>query len=133
MLFDHVDLRVTSFSKVRALYDALLPAMGYVRIVEDADSICYYDQERDRSAPFFGLDLEPTHQPNGTRLALRASSRSEVDALGEIARLAGAAAFEPPHLCKEYTPFYYATFFEDADGNKLEVCFREAPPADPAR
>jgi hypothetical protein len=49
MLFDHVDLRVTSFSKVRALYDALLPAMGYVRIVEDADSICYYDQERDRS------------------------------------------------------------------------------------
>jgi hypothetical protein len=126
MLFDHVDLRVTSLSKVRRLYDALLPAMGYPRIVEDADSICYYDEQRDRSAPFFGLDLDPGHQPNRTRLALRASSRAEVDRLGEIASSAGAAAFEPPSLCEEYTPLYYATFFEDADGNKLEICFREA-------
>jgi catechol 2,3-dioxygenase-like lactoylglutathione lyase family enzyme len=130
MLFDHIDLRVSSFSKVRGLYDALLPAMGCVRVVEDADSICYYDEKRDHAAPFFGLDLEPTHQPNGTRLALRASSRAEVDRLGEVARSTGAAAFEPPHLCEEYTPFYYATFFEDADGNKLEICFREAPPLD---
>ena len=129
MLFDHVDLRVSDLSKVRPLYDALLPAMGFSRVAEDADSICYYQPGEDRSVPFFGLDLDPGHRPNGSRLALRAGSRAEVDRLAQIARDAGAGAFEAPHVCEEYTPFYYAAFFQDADGNKLEICFREAPPS----
>jgi hypothetical protein len=29
-LYDHIDLRVTSLAKVRALYDALLPAMSII-------------------------------------------------------------------------------------------------------
>jgi catechol 2,3-dioxygenase-like lactoylglutathione lyase family enzyme len=130
MLFDHVDLRVRDFSKVRKLYDSLLPAMGFTRIDEDPDTICYYRQDADRSAPFLGLNLDPGHRPNGTRLALRAASRSEVDRLAETARMAGASAFEPPHVCEEYTPFYYAAFFEDAEGNKLEICYRSEPKAD---
>jgi predicted lactoylglutathione lyase len=74
-----------------------------------------------------GLVLDAHHRPNGTRLALRALDRLEVDRLAELARSAGALAFEPPHVCTEYTPFYYAAFFEDADGNKLEICYRDAP------
>ncbi len=127
MLFDHVDARVSSLNKARRLYNSLLPAMGFTRIVEDADSICYYRPGEDRSAPFFGIDLDPEHRPNGTRLALRAASRAEVDRLAAIARDAGATAFEAPHVCEEYTPVYYAAFFEDAEGNKLEICYREAP------
>jgi catechol 2,3-dioxygenase-like lactoylglutathione lyase family enzyme len=127
MLFDHIDLRVSNFSKARTLYDALLPAMGYSEIAADPEAICYYRPGGDRSNPFLGLVLDPLHRPNGTRLALRASDRPDVDRLAEIARLASAGAFEPPHVCEEYTPFYYAAFFEDADGNKLEICFRKAP------
>jgi catechol 2,3-dioxygenase-like lactoylglutathione lyase family enzyme len=127
MLFDHVDLRVSAFAKVRRLYDALLPAMGFTRVSEDADSICYYDPGDSRAAPFLGLALDPGHRPNGTRIALRAADRAEVDRLAAIAQTAGASAFEPPHVCEEYTPFYYATFFEDADGNKLEICYRKSP------
>ena len=127
MLFDHVDLRVSDLAKVRPLYDALLPAMGYSQLGEDAESICYYRPGDDRQAPFFGLDRDPAHRPNGSRIALRADSRAEVDRLAAIARGAGATAFEGPELCEEYTPFYYAAFFEDADGNKLELCFRELP------
>ncbi len=127
MLFDHVDLRVSDLARARPLYDALLGALGFANIVEDADSVCYYRAEGDRSAPFFGLVLDRGHRPNGSRLALMASSRAEVDRLAAIAEGHGAAAFEPAQLCEEYTPWYYATFFEDAEGNKLEVCFREAP------
>jgi len=127
MLFDHIDLRVSDLGKVRKLYDALLPAMGYSRIVEDADSICYYRPGDDRSAPFLGLDLDPSHRRNGSRIAVRAASRAELERLAAIARDAGATAFEGPELCEEYTPYYYAAFFEDADGNKLELCYREAP------
>jgi catechol 2,3-dioxygenase-like lactoylglutathione lyase family enzyme len=127
MLFDHVDLRVSDFSRVRPLYDALLPAMGYSRIDQDPETICYYHPGDDRGQAFFGIDVDSNHRPNATRIALRAASRDEVDRLAEIARVAGAQAFEPAHLCTEYTPNYYATFFEDADGNRLEICFREAP------
>jgi catechol 2,3-dioxygenase-like lactoylglutathione lyase family enzyme len=127
MLFDHVDLRVSGFSAVRELYNTLLGALGFTRIAEDSDSICYYRPGEERSAPFLGLVADPNHRPNGTRIALRAASREEVDRLAEVARSAGAQAFEPPHVCEEYTPFYYATFFEDADGNKLEICFRAEP------
>lgn len=127
MLFDHVDLRASDLVKVRPLYDALLAAMGYSRVAQDADSICYYQPSEDRSMPFFCLDLDPDHRVNGSRLALRASSRAEVDRLAAVAREAGARNFEPPQVCEEYRPFYYAAFFEDADGNKLEICYRERP------
>ena len=127
MLFDHCDLRVSDLTKVRGLYDALLPAMGFGRIEEDSETICYYTADRDRSKPFFGIDADPGHRPNGSRIALRARSREDVDRLAAVARAAGAGAYEAPHICHEYTPFYYAAFFEDADGNKLEVCYREEP------
>lgn len=124
MLFDHVDLRVSDLTRARNLYDSLLTAMGFTKIVQDAESICYYQPDDDRRKPFLGLVLDPSHRPNETRIALRAASRNEVDRLAEAARSAGATAFEPPHICEEYTPFYYATFFEDAEGNKLEICYR---------
>ncbi len=127
MLYDHVDLRVSDLLKVRTLYDSLLPAMGFTRLAEDADSICYYDPGDSRAAPFLGLVVDPEHRPNGTRVAFRAADRAGVDRLAELAKAAGARAFEPAHLCGEYTPSYYATFFEDADGNKLEICYRERP------
>jgi predicted lactoylglutathione lyase len=126
MLFDHVDLRVTDLSRIRKLYDALLPAMGFTRVSEDDETITYYLPGDDATAPFFGINVDPSHRPNGSRIALYAASRDEVDRLAAIVATAGAAAFEPPHLCTEYTPFYYATFFEDADGNKLEICYRVA-------
>ena len=127
MLFDHVDLRVSDLNKVRGLYNTLLSAMGFTQVAEDADSICYSTPAGDRAAPFFGINLDPRHAPNGSRIALRASSRAEVDRLSELARVAGAAAFEAPHECLEYRPRYYASFFEDPDGNKLEICYRETP------
>jgi hypothetical protein len=123
MLFDHVDLRVSDLAKVRPLYDALLPAMGFSRTDEDAVNVNFHRPERDRSAPFFGLMTDPDHRPNRSRLALRAQSRAEVDRLAAIALAAGAQSFEAP---SDYNgaAWYYASFFEDADGNKLEICFR---------
>ena len=127
MIYDHVDLRVCSLAKARPLYDALLPAMGYSRITEDAENICYYVPGDERNAPFLALTADAGHHADGSRLALRAASREDVDRLAKIAQTHAARAFEPAALQPEYSPSYYATFFEDADGNKLEICFRSAP------
>jgi catechol 2,3-dioxygenase-like lactoylglutathione lyase family enzyme len=125
MLIDHVDLRVSNFAKVRPLYDALLPAMGFSEIGDDGETVSYYRPGGRRTAPFFGITAEPAHRSNGSRIALYASSRDEVDRLSAVAQSAGATAFEPPALIEEYSPHYYASFFEDQDGNKLEICYRE--------
>ncbi len=125
MLFDHIDLRVSDIAGVRPLYDALLPAMGCSHLDEGDDFINYYLAGEDRTKPFFGLMQERSHQPNGTRIAFRAGSRSDVDRLGAIAAENGAREYDPPGDYDPDSPWYYATFFEDADGNKLEICYRE--------
>jgi len=37
---------------------------------------------------------------------------------------AGAGNYEAPALCDEIAENYYASFFEDPDGNRLEVVCR---------
>ena len=125
MLYDHIDLRVSDLANVRPLYDALLPAMGFSRIDESDTDVNYHRPEKDHAHPFFGLMVDPEHRPNGSRIAFRVDSRKEIDRLAAIARTSGARAFEPPEIYDEDHPYYYATFFEDGDGNKLEICCRE--------
>lgn len=124
MLYDHLDLRVRSLAGTKPFYDALLPAMGFSKIGGDHESATYYHESGDRSLPFFGIIEDPSHVPNGTRTALAARSRDDVDRLAAIARESGAQQFERAHLCEEYSPNYYAAFFEDPEGNKFEVCCR---------
>lgn len=125
MLYDHMDLRVTDLRRVRKLYDAIMPALGFSRIEESDTEINYHRPEKDHSQPFFGLMLESDHCGNASRIAFRAGSREEIDSIARLAESAGALAFEPPEVYDPEHPYYYATFFEDADGNKLEVCYRE--------
>jgi len=126
MLVDHIDLRVSNLAAARPLYDGLLTALGYAKLNADETSVGYHrSAETEDSDPFIWLVEDASHVPNGTRIAFAATSRAEVDRLAGVARDAGAGAFEPPHLCTEYTPHYYASFFEDADGNKFEICYRK--------
>jgi len=124
MLFDHVDMRVRDLARVRRLYDALLGAMGYTQVNADEESAGYHRPDETGAEPFLWLVADGEHRPSHTRIALAAQTRDEVDRLAETAREAGAQAFEAPQLVLEYGPEYYATFFEDAEGNKLEICCR---------
>lgn len=126
MLFDHVDLRVRDLAATRPLYDALLRALGYTKINADEDSAGYHRPDETGAEPFLWLSADAGHVPNGTRIALHAAGRAQVDRLAGIARENGAVHFEPPQLIEEYGRNYYAAFFEDAEGNKLEICFRAA-------
>ena len=91
MLHDHIDLRVSGLAKARPLYDALLPALGYTRIV--ADETCAYYHLPGKDVDFFGITVDPHHRPNGSRIAFAAAGRAHVDALAAIAKSAGAGHF----------------------------------------
>lgn len=127
-LFDHVDLRVRDLDEARRFYDAFLAALGFGPAYPTPIGIAY-DALRDHPKPeFIGLIEDRGHRATATRLAFWADSVAEVDRITAVAKAAGALRLEGPEYCPEYTPTYYAAFFEDPCGNRLEVCFRLAPP-----
>jgi catechol 2,3-dioxygenase-like lactoylglutathione lyase family enzyme len=119
-LYDHVDLRVPRLSEVRQFYEALLPALGFTREAGIEGWLTYESGEGDITE-FFGVTESASHVPNESRIAFWAPSNSEVDRIAEIARAAGARNMEGP---MDYDPGYYAVFFEDPCGNRLEICHR---------
>ena len=125
-LFDHIDFRVRDREIAQRFYAQLLPALGF-RADKSGAKWGLFETDGGAPADFFGFTEDSTHTPNGNRTALWAESRARVDELAEVAREAGAQNIEGPALCLDYSPGYYAVFFEDPDGNKLEICHRESP------
>jgi catechol 2,3-dioxygenase-like lactoylglutathione lyase family enzyme len=123
--FDHIDLRIVDLAAERQLYDALLPALGLTEIVDLPGAREYYEASAapDEARRFVGLNVDTTHRANATRICFAAASASEVDRLASIARTAGARAIEGPEIPYS-SEKYYAVFFEDGSGNKLEIAYR---------
>jgi catechol 2,3-dioxygenase-like lactoylglutathione lyase family enzyme len=122
-LFDHIDLRVKNRENAQRFYALILPAIGF-RVDKSGEKWGLFEAEGSVAVDFFGFTEEADHQPNGNRIAFWAESREVVDRVASVLRQAGAKNVEGPELCVEYSPGYYAVFFEDPDGNKLEVCHR---------
>ena len=127
-VFDHIDLRVKNRKQAQQFYAQILPAIGF-RVDKSGDKWGLFEAEGGVAVDFFGFTEEADHQPNGNRIAFWAPSRDAVNRAAEVIRKAGGKNIEGPELCVEYSPGYYAVFFEDPDGNKLEVCFRESATA----
>jgi catechol 2,3-dioxygenase-like lactoylglutathione lyase family enzyme len=125
--FDHIDLRVKDLGAARAFYGKLLPELGFTCNRSDADWGTFYAVGKDKPSEFFGFTEDRQHQPNGTRIAFWADTREEVDRIAKFVREIGGRNLEGPEVCAEYSPGYYGFFFEDPDGNKLEICCREQP------
>ncbi|MEN3367864.1 MAG: hypothetical protein V7609_7 [Verrucomicrobiota bacterium] len=124
-LFDHIDLRVKNRGAAQKFYAQILPAIGF-RVDKSGEQWGLFEADGEKAVDFFGFTEEADHRPNGNRIAFWAESREAVDNVAEIVRKAGGKNLEGPELCVEYSPGYYAVFFEDPDGNKLEVCYRES-------
>ena len=119
--YDHIDLRAPSLAKVTPFYEVLLPALGFTRDVR-VQGWLQFEAADGEVTEFFGVTESPAHVANENRVAFWAESASEVDRLAEVARQAGARNIEGP---MPYEPGYYAVFFEDPCGNRLEVCYRK--------
>jgi len=120
--FDHIDLRVRSLAVVRPFYEVLLPALGFTRDASIPGWFTFEAAYSDGATEFFGITESPTHIANECRVAFWVDSQSEVDRLAAIAIQAGARNVEGPAYEEAH---YYAVFFEDPSGNRLEVCYRE--------
>src|SRR5215213_5507719 len=120
--YDHIDLRVRSLAEARSFYERLLPALGFARNVGIEGWLQYETAGTDSTPEFFGITESSQHVANECRIAFWADSISEVERLAEIAVRAGAQNVEGPGY--QEGPGYYAVFFEDPSGNRLEICHR---------
>lgn len=125
--FDHIDLRVRELAAALPFYRELLPALGFTTLGDTGPEWYNWYAPGEGKTAFFGFTVDPEHRPNGTRISFWAETREEVDEVAAVVRRAGGQALEGPEVCLDYTPDYYAFFFEDPDGNKLEICCRTSP------
>jgi catechol 2,3-dioxygenase-like lactoylglutathione lyase family enzyme len=124
---DHIDLRVSDLKRAEKFYGKLLPALGFIRNRSTRRLGVFFAAGGNKPEAFFAFSQDRRHQPNRTRIAFWAESPAEVDRLARLVRKIGGKNLEGPELCCGYSPGYYACFFEDPDGNKLEICYREKP------
>ena len=110
---------------MRDFYVKFLPTVGFPEIEENAEWIGFSAKRDEPKPEFVGVIGDREHKPNATRLAFWAETREEVDRLAKVVRAAGGKNVEGPMLNPEYGPDYYAMFFEDPGGNRLEVCCRK--------
>ena len=131
---DHLDLVVSDLERSLAFYRELLRPLGYTRLSEiegeRGERVLYVGREggkgsvslrerqsQAREVPYDRYDLGIHH------IAFSAPSREAVD---ERAAWLGRQGVEIESGPKEhsYTPGYYAVFFYDPDGLKLEIVHR---------
>lgn len=118
-VLSHVDVRVRDRHFALAFYAALFEPLGIELEVEGETWTSFVDPA-DPSDSWFAFTEDSKMIAGSTRIAFQAASRVDVDRVAAVLPLIGAREIEGPG--EAYGPNYYAVFFEDRDGNKLEVC-----------
>jgi glyoxylase I family protein len=125
----HVFLSVKDLSRSRAFYAALMPRLGYPGVweIENAPAVGFLGaggsfwikQADDR----YAADTFSKDRVGLCEVAFRAESRTQVDALAADLPSFGGILLDSPREYPEYVPGYYAAFFADPDGIKLELVY----------
>ena len=120
MGIDHISLRVSDFGRSKAFYGALLPFMGF-RILDEYPDAIGWTNGKTRlwigQADAAGRRKHRTGDVGFHHYAFELRSRRDVDRLEAFVRGLGARIVDP---AAEYYEDYYAVFFFDPDGLKLE-------------
>ena len=125
--FHHLDLTVTDLTRSTTFYDAVLPLLGFARQPDCPEGPLWGQSGQElglQGASGEGLGREHDRWAPGLHhLAFAAESRDEVDRVYEALLELGVTILDPPADYPQYGPGYYAAFFADPDGIKLEVVF----------
>lgn len=122
--FGHVDLRVNDAQKALAFYSKLLPELGFTRTFHGGGWHVFAAEGELPQAAYFAFTEKPGHVPNANRIAFSVSSREEVDRIAQVVREAGGAEIDDGPAPQPYSGTYYAVYFNDPSGNRLEVYHR---------
>ncbi|GAC1351345.1 MAG: VOC family protein [Polyangiales bacterium] len=123
---NHLVLTVNDLARSRAFYDRLLPTLGYRLLFEESDVFGYRGAD---GLKLFFAAASPTNRGSAFdrykvglhHLAFNAPDRAFVDSVHAKLVAWGVEVLDAPAEYPQYDPGYYAVFFVDPDGIKLEV------------
>jgi catechol 2,3-dioxygenase-like lactoylglutathione lyase family enzyme len=127
-MIDHVSTTVSDIEKARAFYDAVLGALGAVRLMNAEHGPIAISGYGQGGKPSFWIAGGTGEAPAlAGHVAFAAPDRGAVDAFYKAAIAAGATDNGAPGLRPHYHENYYGAFVIDPDGNRLEaVCHAPA-------
>lgn len=123
-MIGYITLGTNDLDRARAFYDALLPELGGKRLMEFGESGSGWaaSMEDPMLCVFKPHDGKPATVGNGVMAGLAASSREMVDRVHQKALELGGTDEGQPGLREELAgEGFYAAYFRDLDGNKLDV------------
>src|SRR5579864_1071168 len=125
----HVDLTVTNVAASLPFYEKILTFMGYARAHEDGRGVDWDLKHQSGAFTSIGIKMaegdgqhrhHDRYSPGLHHLAWCADSRADVDNLYALLTGIGATVLDAPAEYSQYGNGYYAVFFSDPDGLKLE-------------
>jgi catechol 2,3-dioxygenase-like lactoylglutathione lyase family enzyme len=139
----HIDLSVSDPNRAIPFYDTLLTALGYRRLCIEYPEFQGTKPQRAAwqikldSGAGFEIEVRPASGQDRTRaidryapglhhLAFHSLNARDVDAIHRTMEAAGATVLDAPADYggrRGYCPGYYAAFYADPDGIKLEVAY----------
>ncbi len=124
----HIDLTATDLAATKRFYQPVMEYLGYRMSKDSAQDLGFAPAGDDATGimlhaarPQSARKKHDRYSAGLHHLAFRANSRAEVDGLYVLLQEMGAVILDPPALY--YPPNYYAVFFADPDGLKLEFAF----------
>lgn len=123
----HVDLSVRDLAASAPFYETLLGFLGYTRVKRE-EALHLWDLARD-GVLVSGIALRAARSGRAHdrysaglhHLAFRAADRADVDRAYLLMKEHGAVILDPPASYPQYGAGYYAVFFADPDGLKIEL------------
>ena len=119
-MIGYVTLGTADMTRGAAFYDAIAKVLGFGRMMDEETFIAWGDF----NAPGAGLSItkpfdgNPASVGNGVMVALNAKDPAQVDAVYETALAQGGTCEGKPG---DRGGGFYAAYFRDLDGNKLNA------------
>jgi catechol 2,3-dioxygenase-like lactoylglutathione lyase family enzyme len=132
-MIGHLGINVPDLVAAKAYYDRLAPLVGFEEFLSADDQFAFRPAGgRPGTYLFVYPALEPgdySHHRTGLEhLAFMVRTRSAVHAAFDLACELGSTVLHPPQHFPDYPPPYYAAFWLDPFGLKLEVvCHHDRP------
>lgn len=123
-MIGYITLGTADLEKAAAFYDALLGTIGATRFMEEPDYFIAWSKDEDQAAlsvtkPF---DQKPASVGNGVMVAMYFETPEQVNAFYDKAIELGATCEgQPGFRPQDATSGFYAGYFRDLDGNKLNA------------
>jgi catechol 2,3-dioxygenase-like lactoylglutathione lyase family enzyme len=117
-MLGYVTLGTNDLVRAAKFYDAITAELGVGRMMENEQFIAWGGHGGAGIGLTKPFDGKPATVGNGVMAALRAKDKAQVDRLYQLAMSLGATDEGAPG---ERFPGFYAAYFRDPDGNKLNA------------